>query len=160
MQTWIIAFLLSLGLIASANATPSRIELTDGSVVNGAVEHFENGVYTVNSPTLGVIKIPQNRVSRISYGDQAVTPQPATPTQPSAAQIQSVKQSIMSDSSLLSLIQSLQNDPDVKAILADEDLMRAVASYDFAKLQNNEKIRRLMEKPKIKAITGKVSEKP
>jgi len=158
MRGIIATLVLTLSLVAAAFAATSHFELKDGSVINGAIQRFEDGVYTVTSPILGVVKIPQDRVLRITYGGASDTGKAIT--KPSPAQIQSVQHAILSDRSLLGLIQSLQNDPDVKAILADEDIMRAVAAYDFSALQNNEKIRRLMEKPEIKAITGKVNPTP
>ena len=162
MRRFIAAAGLALGLMGAALAATSHFELKDGSVINGAIQHFEGGTYTVASSILGVVKIPQDRVLRITYdGASSAAKNTAKSTAgPSPAQIQSVQQKILGDSSLLGLIQSLQDDPDVKAILADEDIMRAVAAYDFSALQNNEKIRRLMEKPEIKAITGKVKPTP
>ena len=58
MKKIIIFCLLSLALNAAAYCGQlSKIELTDGSIVNGEIVSYANSVYTINTTTFGEIKV-------------------------------------------------------------------------------------------------------
>ncbi len=60
------------------------------------------------------------------------------------------------DADIMSMILSLQDDPDLQRILEDPALMDAVRSGDIKTLEANPQFRRLLSNPTIRDITGKV----
>jgi hypothetical protein len=153
ITTFLLLFILIFSITASA-ATP-RFELKDGSVVSGTISDFTNGIYTVISPSLGTVQIRQEEIQNIVYGGSSHAASGQGDAGVSQDQIQAIQKSMAQDPGMMSLIQALQNDPEMQALLADPEITRAVAAGDFAALLNNRKILQLMEDPKIKAIVRK-----
>lgn len=60
------------------------------------------------------------------------------------------------DANIISMIQSLQNNPDLQHILDDPALMDARRPGDLKTLEDNPKFRKLHNNPTIKDISGKV----
>lgn len=151
MRTIIVLLLFSLFAGPVYSATP-RFELNDGTVITGTIIEFSNGVYVVKTASLGTVRVNQQDIRNIVYGDPGQPPAGDSVAGISQAQIEAMQKSMAQDAGLMSLIQALQNDPDMQAILADPEITRAVAAGDFAALINNKKILQLMENPKIKEI--------
>ena len=59
---------------------------------------------------------------------------------------------ILSDPAILSMVMTLQQDPDVLAVLNDPSVMQAIAARDFNALQGNAKILKLENNPTIRQI--------
>ena len=148
--TALLLFLLIC--IASVRAATPRFELNDGTVITGTISEFTNGVYTVESASLGTIQINHKDIRSIVYGGQSQVRSGGEAD--AQAQIQAIQTGLAQDPGMMSLILALQNDPAMQAILADPEITRAVAAGDIAALLNNRKIIELMENPKIKNITG------
>jgi hypothetical protein len=149
---WLLFLIFS---VTSVHAATPRFELKDGSVVTGTISEFKNGIYTVKSASLGIVQLDQKEIRTIVYGGQSQSQSASGDVGISQAQIQAIQTSMAQDAGMMSLIQALQNDPDIQAILADPEITRAVAAGDFTALLNNKKIIELMEDPKIKAIVRK-----
>ncbi len=87
-----------------------------------------------------------------------VSPTTASPAQNSkqsnklAPQVTPMKERIMQDQTSMDLIRSLQNDPDMQALLNDPAIVRAVQAGDYGALLNNPALLKLLEKPQVKAI--------
>ena len=77
MKKVILLVLLTLGLNVIAYCGQlSKIELTDGSVINGEIVSYLNGVYTINTATVGEIKVGGEKVAKIeSAKDNSVDSQ-------------------------------------------------------------------------------------
>lgn len=147
---------LMLGYASLALAATPVIELSDGSRVRGEILALENGVYTVQSAHLGRIEIRQQDVRRIDYEDSAG----GATTEAQKARIQALQRDLAADGEIFALIQRLQSDPQLQEILADPEIMRAVAAGDLAALSENPKFMQLMNNPNIRAITSKVTGNP
>ena len=133
----------------------SLVELKDGSIISGEVVSFDGSTWVIDSASMGRLEIDAAKVVSI----QRQTTKSAQPTagasignQAASDQIQSMQQSIMANEQLMTMILSLQNDPEVQAILQDPDIMKAVEANDMNALLANPKFRRLMENAKIKKI--------
>ena len=149
-----LAATLLLGLLASgAVAESSRFELNDGSVIIGDLETVDGGVFVVNSPTLGQVRIEQQRVrSMTPMGAGA-----ATGGQPDlSAQVQQMQQQMVGDPAIMGMITALQDDPELRAAVADPRLMGLIMSGDLDRLQNEPEFQRLMQHPGIRAIIDRV----
>ena len=157
---------------ASAWAEIATIRLHDGSSIRGEIISLKHGNYRVQSMSLGTIDIKQSDVRIVEYtpaGAPASTSAPvplAAPSQPNAgaqptnpalaAQMQSVQQSMLSNPAIMQMVQGLQGDPAVQAVLADPAIRRAINSGDYGSLMSNPKIRALMNNRQVQAITQQV----
>ncbi len=123
------------------------IELNDGSLLYGEIISLKDGVYTVNTMSLGPVKIEESkiRVIRFKSDDQAAK-----------EQIQTMQKLMLSDKEIINMIASLKNDPDVQNILKDPALMKAINSGDLETLISNPKFLKLLANPKILDIKKKV----
>jgi ubiquinone biosynthesis protein Coq4 len=74
----------------------------------------------------------------------------------SSASIEALQSAMMSSTSIMNGITSLQSDPQVQALLADPEVLRAIQSLDFDTLSTNPKIQALMKNPKVKALQAEI----
>ena len=134
-----------------------QIILQDGSQVNAEVLSLNNGVYTLKSPALGQFTVNARQIRTIQ-AIRGTMPHAQTPG-PTAAQIdiEQIQSSLLANGDTVKIIMDLQNDPAVKAILADRDIMAAIQRGDYTSLANNPKIKKLMNKAEIKQITGGIA---
>ncbi len=133
------------------------ILLRDGTSVSGRIVDFNQGIYTIESKSLGKLVIKQSEVTGINYDGAVATSAKSIKSESSQTELFALQQSLVQDKGIMSLVESLQNDPDVMAILADPEIMNAVSSGDVASLMSNEKIIRLMNNSKVKSITNQVA---
>ncbi len=150
--------LLLLGLITQDvyAGESSVIELSDGSIITGEVVSFDGKVWTIQSGSMGTLKIDGAKIVSIR-SKTAVGKEPdggiSTGSQANAADIQAMQQSIMANEQIMAMIMGLQHDPEIQAILQDPEVMQAVNAGDMHALLSNPKFIRLMENAKIKDIT-------
>ena len=143
----IIGLLVSLNVIAE-----TEILLKDGSRIRGEVQSMQNGFYQVRTESMGTIQLGSRQVQSITT---VSAPLPGDSTDTSAlsqSALDSITSSITNSPGMISTIMELQNDPQMKAVLADPDIMRAVHNLDLQALSNNPKIKALMDNAKIKRI--------
>ena len=152
---FIIIFSFSL---VSAN-TLNRFELNDGSVIQGKILSYSNGVYKINSDVLGTISLPESKIrtihpagnSRSPSSSEKETPSPS----PDAWRIDQVQKQMMNDPETVQLIEDLQNDPSVQEILQDKELMKAITQGNLNRVGADPKIQKLMKNESV----GKIIEK-
>ena len=152
LKTIILAAALMAG-----SASADRIVLSDGSAIQGKVLSMNNGVYQIQTDALGVVSLPQGKVSSISSGAAAPQSNQNAADQASASAIQTLQSSMANNPGIMSNIRSLQDDPDMRAVLEDPEVMRAVQSFDLQALSSNPKIQKLMRNQKIQQIRDKVN---
>jgi hypothetical protein len=146
--------LVSVSTSASAYAGEiQRVELSDGSVVKAEVVSMHDGVYTFKSPALGKFSVDAKQIKSIS--SSSIPTSPAGSGNTNFKQLQS---SLMTNPETKNLIAGLQDDPDMKAVLSDPDIMKAIQSGDYTALANNPKFQKLMNKPAVKQISGSVNQ--
>ena len=81
-----------------------------------------------------------------------LTPPTVAPAAPSGPGLTDIESQILGDPEILSMVMSLQQDPDILAVLNDPAIMQAIAARDFGALQNNAKLLRLEHNPTIRRI--------
>lgn len=146
----LILFGLILG-ISSVRASELReIELTDGSVISGEIVSLSKGVYTVRSGALGTIQIRESKIRTIR------TKGPGG--EDTADQLKSVQQKMMGDADIMSMVRSLQSDPDFQEILKDPEVIKAVQAGDITALMANPKFMNLLNKQSVQQIKDKLSQ--
>jgi len=139
---------------------PTELELIDGSVLTGEITSFREGVYTVRSPSLGTIEINESqiRVIRVQQSERT-TGKTLRPTNSVIdKELKTLHESMTSDQEIMQMILSLQNDPDIQALLQDAAIMEAVNSGDINTLMANPKFRKILENPDIQQIQRKVGQ--
>ena len=140
-----------LGCAALALASPT-VELKDGSRIQGEIQGLANGVYTVLSPSLGTVQVPQSNIARIVYGGAAPWPRPPAHDDSVSRDIQQMTARMAQDPATMQSIMSLQSDPQIQAILNDPSIAKAIQEGDYASLMGNAKIQALENNPQIKRL--------
>jgi len=146
--------------ISIANAgEPAEVELIDGSVVYGEIVSLKNGVYTIDSDSMGSLKISKSKIRAIRFRSQGVNKDVRENSQKTdkSSNIQDVQKSLLADEDIFKIILSLQDDPKVQEILKDPDLMNSVQTGDIQSLMSNPKFMELLNHPKFKAINKKMA---
>jgi hypothetical protein len=145
------------------------VTLQDGSVIRAQVPGSSGGFYTVRSATLGEMKIPvENVVSIMSATDPgAPSARPAVSATPAGSAQQAVSQtgvaglqsalasqvrSFVSTSDGMAAVTQFSQNPDMKAVLSDPALAKAIQTGDYNALMNSPAVRRLMANPETKAL--------
>ena len=149
----VIVLGVGLSLNVGVRAAPI-IELTDGSRIQGEIQSLEAGVYTIVSPSLGTLRIPQSKIARISYDGS--TDNSHSPTTGSAdamaAQISQLQAQLAKDPAAMGLILQLQNDPQIQVLLNDPKIMQAIQQGDYTSLMNSPQIQALGDNPQLKQL--------
>ncbi len=151
-----ILFVILLGIASPLYAQSAKvITLKDGSVIKGEVLRLEDHAYTIETPNLGKVQIPEADILTIT------SEQPAA--QPSASQFESrtnqMQADILSDPALLSDVQAMMQDQETVAIFSDPKLMEDIMSRDPAKIESNPKVQTLLQNPHMQALIQKIQAK-
>jgi len=159
MKTFVVFTSLSLILLTSAvtaNAGEARvIELIDGSIIRGEVLSLTGGVYTIKSDSLGMIKLEESKISVIRAKSAGSGANKDVVSQ-SSDEIRSLQEKMMSDKEIMSMIQSLQDDPEFQKLLENPEVMKAVNSGDVAALMSNAQFMKLLNNSTLRDIQSKV----
>lgn len=153
--------LLACCLTTALPAVAETIVLKDGSSIQGTVVSMSGGQYQIQTQSMGTITLRQNQIRSISAGTTAPSPS-QTPSASSvldaqaSSALQSMQSTMVNDPGIMSSIMTLQNDPDMQAVLQDPEIMQAIQNLDFQTLQNHPKMKKLMNNQKIRGITSKV----
>ena len=140
-----------------ASADPGRvIELTDGSRISGDIVDYSNGTYTIESESLGRLLLDDVQIRSIRSGSPGFGRtdglDSSLPAPAALSQLEQIRHRIMSNPEVLTQVMSLQQDPDLIAILNDPQIMQAVMSGQIGVLQNHPKINQLQNNPTVRSI--------
>jgi hypothetical protein len=145
-----------LGFASGALASPT-IELKDGSRIEGEIKSIDNGVYTVVSPSIGIVHIAQSNIVRIVYGGEVSSATGSSAKPPAhddalASDIQQMQTRMAQDPAAMQSIMSLQSDPQIQAVLSDPAIMKAIQEGDYMSLLSNPKIQALQSNEHLKRL--------
>ena len=162
---FILTFSLVLAAGTSFGENPVReIVLKDGSVIRAEVLSFEDGVYSLRSETMGELRLQDSAIKSIRQpekGGREISESGGmgnTSTGGRQEDIKDLQSSMLSSPQLLGMIFALQEDPDIKDILRDEEVMALIMAGDKERLESNPKFIKLMENPKIRAIIERMTD--
>ena len=151
-----ICFLMFLVPLSCLSAETREIVLKDGSVISGEVIKFDGTHYTIQNSSLGKLTINSAEIAVIRTPvSKATNTTNESVTTISPGDISGMQQQLMSNQEIMGLINSLQNDPQVQAILADPEIMQAISMGNIQALMSNPKFKALLDNPTIKSITEK-----
>jgi len=161
MRKYLLFLFILLGLVFNqALAKNNRIELTDGSVVNGKIISYTNGTYAIDSEGMGTLLINESKIKNIGFDDSTEN-QPiagaADDIQLPAGQAETLKNQIMSDPKAMESIAALKDDPQVQEVFNDPEIIAAIKAGDINALSKNEKFMSLTKNPKIQELKDSVS---
>ncbi|MDK1023869.1 MAG: hypothetical protein QGD92_06510 [Gammaproteobacteria bacterium] len=154
MGEFVLRLLLLLSLVSVSHASPATIQLQDGSQLVGEITSYKNGVYSIDTTALGLVRVRDVQINSIHY--KATLRLPGSDSQlksGSADSIQSIQGILTQNSDLFAMIQALQNDPQLQAILADPEIMQAISTGNTEALVTNETFMKLLDHPEIRKIT-------
>jgi hypothetical protein len=138
-----------------------EFELHDGTILTGELLSLRDGIYTLKSPSLGTITLEASKVRAMRLHPPAsIVPAPQTPGQPAAAeaQIQRLQQTMLGDATIMQLLTSLLNDPEIQTLLADPTILQAVQSQDFHTLMTHPKVQQLLLHPTVRDISKRLTQ--
>ena len=154
------------------------ITLKDASVIRAKVTEDAGGFFLIKSPALGEIKIRTSDIASIKQANpqSAILPKtqssPAADASPSGAagaadlqsDLSSKVQNFLSSGSGMAAVTQLSQNPNVKAVLADPNLVKAIQSGDTAALRESPAVKQLMDNPQtkslIKSLIGPATKNP
>ncbi|MEI8349900.1 MAG: hypothetical protein WCI77_07080 [Candidatus Omnitrophota bacterium] len=156
---WLFLFALS-AVVYSEQV--SRIELNDGSVINGQIVSYINGVYTINTGTLGEIKIEAAKISKIETASASSSSTSVNPDAQigniSKSQVDSYRQTIMSNPENASIVTGLATDPEIQELAKDPQIIDAAKTGDIQALMKNEKFMSIINSSKMKEAIKKLKQ--
>lgn len=150
-----------------------QIELVDGSIISGDIVSLSDGVYTIQSTSLGTLKLDEAQIATIHLQAKsqestvpATAPANGTSLQNLLASqkqsenvpemLQALQSLMVGDQDIMSTILALQEDSKIKEALADPTLVEMVKAGDIQALAANPKFTRLLEHPEIQALQKKL----
>lgn len=152
------ACLVSAATLAlTGPAFGETLVLTDGAVIHGDVTALDGDVYVVRTESLGTIRVHKKDVRTIEQGNAATSrPAPASTTRasppPAQIDLEAMQSRMLQSPDMLAMIEALQDDPEIMAVLADPAVMAAMAAGDYAALMNHPKILALMHNANVQAV--------
>ncbi|MFA5073142.1 MAG: hypothetical protein WC539_04520 [Nitrospirota bacterium] len=147
-----LVFVLLIGGSTAQAGEIRQIEMKDGSVLTGEVLSLNNGMYTIKSESLGIIKIEEAKIRSL----QTPALNAGKPLNSSSQEVQSLQNTMMNNKEIMAMIQSLQDDPDFKKLLEDPKIMHAVTTGDVATLSADPRFKKIMNNPTVREIQKKV----
>ena len=163
MKKIIIFCLFFLALNAAAYCGQvSKIELTDGSVINGEIVSYVNNVYTINTATFGVIKVGVEKVSKIESANYALSHTSINPNvqkeNPAQSQVSTYGQMLMKNPENAAIMTGLASDSQFQEMARDPQVQDAVKAGDLQALMKNTKFMNIVNSPEVQESLKKLKQ--
>lgn len=163
MKKFIIFCLLFLGLnITAYGGGLSKIELTDGSILNGEIVSYLNGIYTINTANFGVIKVSSTKVSKIESVNNVLpntpinfVPQSNNPTQ---SQVSTYGQTLMKNPENAAIFKELTSNPGLQKMASDPQVQAVAKTGDIQSLMDNPEFMKIVNSPEIQESVKKLKQ--
>jgi hypothetical protein len=166
MKTLPIIFattIITLSLALSSQAQDQRvITLDDGTRITGQVVSFQNGTYTISTENLGELTIKDANVVSISSASAMNNPLDGATLwegQDIRSAVSQVQASMMNDPNILVGLEELMKDPEIMALLSDQNFINDIMSYDPNRIQANPKAQQLMNNPEMRKLMETMMQK-
>ncbi|TSA36058.1 MAG: hypothetical protein D4R65_03045 [Verrucomicrobiaceae bacterium] len=167
-----------VGILAADDQTGLQIiRLNDNSIIRAQVSEVAGGFYMAKSPTLGDLKIPTGNVISIKNEEPIAqngedppaktTSHGASSTPDQGASIQTGIEAIRSTVSSkvqnlaatregMAAIEQFSQNQEVKAILGDSAMLKAIQTGDYNALMKSPSVQKLMDNPQTKGLVQSV----
>jgi hypothetical protein len=153
MKKLVLVFLLA--------ATVARAETYRWTDNEGTV-HFSDSPAGGAAEYLKSVNPPVTDTGGATNTYQVVSP--AEPSQSAegfgsvAPRVEELKERMMNDKGIMALISTLQNDPEMLALLSDPSILRAIQGGDIGILINNPDFLKLLNNPRVQEIERRVQQ--
>jgi hypothetical protein len=162
-------------------SSPQKIVLNDNTVLVGRVLELKDGIYTIETETLGSIKIDAGKILEISSLSRAAAPQTreigiidgarsSSPRPGSAGasvpagsdlarqqeEVNSRVKSMTMSGDFLDSMMNLSESSTMLDIMQDPEIMEAISNNDYEYLMNSDKMKNLMESQEIRDLLGDI----
>ena len=158
----IIMFCSLIFLLSSAAycGQLSKIELADGTVINGEIVSYTNGVYTINTANFGEIKVGGGKVSKIESANlllpgAAVKPLVQT-SDPVQSQVSTYGQTLMENPENAAIVVGLTSNPELQEMAKDPEILDAAKRNDIQALMKNPKFMNIVNSPEMQEAVKKL----
>ena len=128
----------------------SRIEMLDGSTLNGNVVSYSNGYYVIDSASLGRLGIDESTIRSIEPG--GATRRGGGYSE----QIRSIQQKISASPVLVEMIMGLQSDPNLQGALSDPQFVHLILSGNLQALKGDPRFLKILDNPSLQAVVDAV----
>jgi len=140
------------------------VTLRDGSRLVGRLRTMADNCVTMDTSDLGRIQVPLAKIqsirpvdNRTSDRKQQEAPSQQVQSSDSTADILNhLLQTIGKNPEIMSQIQRLSEDPEIREVIQDPEVQRAVRNGDLLQLLQNSKILRMMDNARIRKISKQV----
>ena len=147
---FIALFTFAATAVAAEVAT---IHLLDGSKLTGEVTSLKGGVYTIETRSMGVVNVPQSNIRVVEFStSQTPTSQNTTNQSVDSGALTSLQTKMLNDPSVMSLILSLKDQPEIQALMSDPDVQTALASGNYLILMDHPKMKALLNNRDVQKI--------
>lgn len=127
--------------------------MSDGSSISGRVVSLEDGIYTVETDSLGSLQLDQSDVLSIR-SPQAAAPEPGG--LPGGFDQEALRNRMLQDPQIMTDIMALQNDRQIQKILSDPGILQNLQLGNITALTQDPRIIELLNHPRIKQIQSKI----
>ena len=150
----VLLLLCSIACVQVLAADGLRIiELTDGSTISGRVVSLQDGIYTIESDSLGGLQLDESKILSIRSQQTGVGAQRGFP---GGFDPEALQHRITEDPELMKDIMALQNDRQIQEILGDPAILQDLQSGNIGALTQDPRIIELLNHPRIKLIQRKI----
>ncbi|MFA5005462.1 MAG: hypothetical protein WC561_05020 [Candidatus Omnitrophota bacterium] len=145
----------------------SKIELNDGSVIEGEVTSLNNGIYSINTESLGQVEIDASKIRHIAFKNSATPAGNFTPAKPIpeavsdktiGSEMQRMQSKIAQDPESMKTVAGMLSDPQFNELLKDPAIVEAVKAQDIKTLMQNEKFMGLTDNQNILKLRDQLKE--
>jgi len=167
MKTFIYSGLMIMTLLLTSHVfagDTATIYLNDGSILSGEIISINNGVYSIQTESMGLININKSKISSINFESQyRISPSDSEKTGVTGnsaiiEQTADLSKTLMADEKIMEMIMGLQNNPDFKAVLNDPEMMNAINTGNIEVILSNPKFQKLMNNSEVKSISHQLAD--
>lgn len=138
----------------------SKIELADGSVINGEIVSYTNNVYTINTANFGEIKVGVKNVAKIestNYASPNTAVNPIIQTSnPTPSQVSTYGQTLMGNPENAAIVIGLTSNPELQEMASDPEILDAAKRNDIQALMKNAKFMDIVNSPEMQEAVKKI----
>ena len=143
-----------------AHAEVATIHLTDGSKLVGEVTSLKGDVYTIQTESMGVLSIPQSQIRVVEFvpAAGATLSTQANLDAPTIddGMFSQLQQRMLNNPTVMSMILSLKEQPQIQALLADPEIKAAMAAGNYMSLMDHPKIKALLSNGEVQKIVSEL----
>ncbi|MDD1475102.1 hypothetical protein MEO41_28105 [Dolichospermum sp. ST_sed4] len=116
---------LALNFAVAYGQQLSKIELSDGSLINGEIVSFLNGVYTIKAATVGDITVACDKVVKIESASHVSTYRTTQPADLTQTQVSAYKQKLMENPENAAIVKGIAKNSGLQEMADDPEILDA-----------------------------------